>query len=953
MKKLLRLGFLLVVFMGITSMAMADTFTTDSCNVNFAVNDGGFFYVKNSQIPPAGSSPGVDASSSISGSNFHLTATATPPSYSDSGIVLYFNGGLTLGDLQSVSVTSTGGPVYINLWLDTGPVTGGDGTFFAFTNNIMTGLNGDSYGSDGSSVDASTSFYMMGGNGAGSSYTLAQLQAGVVSGIDSNTPAALWIGITNSGSGPADISSVTVRVARESVALQAGGDRLAATQNTDGGWGWPLTGTSQQNTIGPIAMGLAKAYLNTGSASQLTALQNAGTFLSAKTNTFSPPDGYLAAELDQIFGGNTYKNHVKTYYYDKLAAGTYQINGVGTSYTTATYVAYIRSNRESQGIPNLAAWDLGMGLVGAASCGASTSDWIAGVKAEINELDGNSQYDVIGLAGAIYGLAFVGEDFDPTSGEHAAASNLNDLAHDLSLYQINNGGFADNKNNVSPGHESNQETSYAILALNEVNRSTYLNNIQGASNYLITVQVDTGGWNNESGGNPADENNEVTGEALWGISTAYTLTNIQTETGGSSYCQPAVEFEARIGQGGLSGDWELGHKYNGSYIDTSGQFAWQNNVDVPFTLTHNPSTGTFTLSLECGPSTTWNSGHPGEGVTAIWVVAKSSDVNYTSTIDNLSLNGTPIAGPLIGNNNWNNMRIYGELMSNFTLTGTINFSWTSGTPQHSQIEAMFSVILQSEDSDGDGYASCDNCPNDPLKIDPGVCGCGVPDTDTDSDGTPDCTDGCPNDPLKIAPGVCGCGVADTDSDGDGVANCIDGCPNDPNKTAPGVCGCGVPDTDTDSDGTPDCTDGCPNDPLKIAPGVCGCGVADTDSDGDGVANCIDNCPYVSNPSQQDTDGDGIGDACDTALSPVRIVPSPYHTAIQDAFIDSALTDQGTIQAQDYDFTESPTFNRVGILATLKGGYNSDFSDNQGHYTRIHGLLTIQNGTLVVENIVIQ
>ena len=36
-------------------------------------------------------------------------------------------------------------------------------------------------------------------------------------------------------------------------------------------------------------------------------------------------------------------------------------------------------------------------------------------------------------------------------------------------------------------------------------------------------------------------------------------------------------------------------------------------------------------------------------------------------------------------------------------------------------------------------------------------------TDTDGDLTPDCLDGCPLDPLKIAPGICGCGVSDVDT----------------------------------------------------------------------------------------------------------------------------------------------------------------------------------------------
>jgi hypothetical protein len=114
----------------------------------------------------------------------------------------------------------------------------------------------------------------------------------------------------------------------------------------------------------------------------------------------------------------------------------------------------------------------------------------------------------------------------------------------------------------------------------------------------------------------------------------------------------------------------------------------------------------------------------------------------------------------------------------------------------------------------------------------------VPDTDTDADGTPDCYDGCPVDPLKISPGICGCGVIDstTDSDGDGVYDCVDQCP-------------GIPDTDTDGDGTPDCIDLCPTDPNKTAPGSCGCFAAETDTDGDGAADCVDGCP--DNPLRQD------------------------------------------------------------------------------------------------------
>ena len=97
----------------------------------------------------------------------------------------------------------------------------------------------------------------------------------------------------------------------------------------------------------------------------------------------------------------------------------------------------------------------------------------------------------------------------------------------------------------------------------------------------------------------------------------------------------------------------------------------------------------------------------------------------------------------------------------------------------------------------------DKCPDDPNKAEPGVCGCGIPDTDTDGDGVADCQDLCPNDPNKVAPGLCGCGAVDTDTDGDGTPNCNDLCPDDPEKTAPGACGCGIPDVDGDGDGVPD------------------------------------------------------------------------------------------------------------------------------------------------------
>ncbi|MGM5471000.1 T9SS type A sorting domain-containing protein [Flavobacteriaceae bacterium LMO-SS05] len=243
------------------------------------------------------------------------------------------------------------------------------------------------------------------------------------------------------------------------------------------------------------------------------------------------------------------------------------------------------------------------------------------------------------------------------------------------------------------------------------------------------------------------------------------------------------------------------------------------------------------------------------------------------------------------------------------------------------------------DADGDNIPDgCDACPSDPLKTEPGACGCGVADIDTDSDGvldcndneinspcpnnvdasgvsvdtdsdnTPDCLDNCPNDPLKTEAGTCGCGVADVDTDSDGVLDCNDNeinspCPN--NVDANGV------SIDSDSDSTPDCLDNCPNDPLKTEVGACGCGFVDTDTDADSIPDCNDACP--NDPTNTcndcpdadsdtvcdaddicpgfddlaDADGDNIPDGCDACPNdPLKTEPGTCGCGVEDTDTDS-------------------------------------------------------------------
>lgn len=205
---------------------------------------------------------------------------------------------------------------------------------------------------------------------------------------------------------------------------------------------------------------------------------------------------------------------------------------------------------------------------------------------------------------------------------------------------------------------------------------------------------------------------------------------------------------------------------------------------------------------------------------------------------------------------------FGPGVANFVAPNSLNTQVSFSSP--GVYGLRLTVFTLSGAVDDVVEITADACPNDPAKFAPGVCGCGVSDADSDSDGLADCLDGCPSDPAKIAPGVCGCGVAEFDTDGDGTFDCLDGCPNDPLKTAPGACGCSVADADTDGDGALDCQELCPNDPLKIEPGACGCGVADADSDGDGALNCLENCPNdplklepgICGCGVSDIDGDG-------------------------------------------------------------------------------------------------
>lgn len=83
-------------------------------------------------------------------------------------------------------------------------------------------------------------------------------------------------------------------------------------------------------------------------------------------------------------------------------------------------------------------------------------------------------------------------------------------------------------------------------------------------------------------------------------------------------------------------------------------------------------------------------------------------------------------------------------------------------------------------------------------VEPGGSGGGAGEPSQGEAGAAACVAGdcCLVDPQKTEPGECGCGVADADSDTDGTLDCLDECPEDTNKVESGECGCGLPEQDS-------------------------------------------------------------------------------------------------------------------------------------------------------------
>jgi hypothetical protein len=463
---------------------------------------------------------------------------------------------------------------------------------------------------------------------------------------------------------------------------------------------------------------------------------------------------------------------------------------------------------------------------------------------------------------------------------------------------------------------------------------------------------------------------------------------------------PVIEFEARIGNHAANGDWELGHKFNGGYLGTSGQYAWVSNSPVNFSLNHNSTTGEFTMSLPGGISTTWDSGRPCQAVKEIWILIESGNIQVNAKVKDVTLandggGASSVLGGTLSTTSADKkfLRIDSELFENFTLQGQIIFEWVGQEPGVSDADVLMSVVFaDNQDPDGDTFGPSCDCDNSDASMHPGAaeicdgkdndCDGTLPtaEVDDDSDQYVECTidsggwdgdvgviggDDCDDNASNNFPGnaeICDgadndCDtVADNglpfityyrDSDSDTYGNVADS-----QSTCSGAPAGYVTDNTDCDDALPAVNPGASEATCDGVDNDCNASTLDEPNvDGDGATvctDCDDNDPF-NWPGNEEVCGDKQDNNCDFAADEGCSVQDLYDVSENGSAIQ--LSDGGI-------FRENLICNR-NITINLVGGYNAYYDEPPIGWTMIDSAsdleptITISNGKVIVENIIFQ
>ncbi len=314
--------------------------------------------------------------------------------------------------------------------------------------------------------------------------------------------------------------------------LVLGAEHILDQQCHNGGFGWPHDDCSvtYHNINAPILLGVLGTYYFTQDPIHLLGALNGGAFDltyqfsngEANFATFTPN---FLLELARASGNTSFSTWVSTEFFDELAAGTYGPDDLDT----AGWIARIEGIRVDAWI-NLRPWEFHTVIPAAQALGQPGQDAIfeQGVLDGLATLDNSDPgavfSDIIGLAGAVRGLAFADRFSFPAISAplHPGVDgidNLEDLAAYLASLQNVDGSWNWHSNLAAPtaSDEDVQTTAYALLALLEVDIMTaasYQAATSSAREWIDSMQLPDGGFPEYPGGS---ENTEVEGEAVTAV----------------------------------------------------------------------------------------------------------------------------------------------------------------------------------------------------------------------------------------------------------------------------------------------------------------------------------------------------------------------------------------------------------------------------------------------------
>ena len=311
--------------------------------------------------------------------------------------------------------------------------------------------------------------------------------------------------------------------------LLLGTEHILDQQCHNGGFGWPHDSCAAtfHNITAPIILGVLGTYYFTLDPTYLVGALNGGAFDltdtfdngEAKFSTFTP---IFLHDLALASGNTSFSTWVTTGLFDELVAGTYGPDDLDT----AGWIAAIETNRSGAWV-NLRPWEFSTLIPAARALGQTGQDDLfeQGVLDGLDTLDNSDPstvfHDVLGVAGAVRGLAYAGRYTFPAAVAplHSGVNgidNLEALAAYLASLQNPNGSWNWHSNLAAPTtvDEDTQTTAYALLALRQVDLMTAASSqaaTESARDYLLSMQLPSGGFPEWPGG---PENTEVEGEAV-------------------------------------------------------------------------------------------------------------------------------------------------------------------------------------------------------------------------------------------------------------------------------------------------------------------------------------------------------------------------------------------------------------------------------------------------------